>query len=131
MNLYESQRWNHVFRKGKHFLPRMWYPSWCILCRIKEWNVLVTISWPTDVISHGSHWDTMRECQMVITIKNIFKSWSQSSFYETMILTFLSSIIRFSIVTSRLLHVVFTCRSWFDIREPVILIGIFYIDLSC
>jgi len=30
-----------------------------------------------------------------------------------------------------LLHMVFTCRSWFDIREPVILIRIFYIDLSC
>jgi len=23
------------------------------------------------------------------------------------------------------------CRSWFDIREPVILIRILYIDLSC
>jgi len=48
------------------------------------------------------------------------------------ILTFLSSAIRFSIVASRrLLHVVFACRGWFDIREPVILVGIFCIDLSC
>jgi len=49
-----------------------------------------------------------------------------------MILSFLSSTIPFAIVTSRhLLHMVFTCRSWFDIREPLILIRIFYIDLSC
>jgi len=49
MNLYENQRWNQVLRKGKHFLLRMRYPSWCPLCRIQEWNVLMTtISWPTD-----------------------------------------------------------------------------------
>jgi len=55
MDLCENQRWNQVLRKGKHFLLRMWHPSWC---RIKEWNVLVTtISWPTYVISHGGHWD--------------------------------------------------------------------------
>jgi len=46
-------------------------------------------------------------------------------------LTFLSSSIPFSAVTSRhLLHMVFTCRNWFDILESVIPIGIVYIDLS-
>jgi len=51
MNLYENQRWNQVLRKGKHFLLRMRNPSWYPLCRIKEWNVLMTtIAWPTDVI---------------------------------------------------------------------------------
>jgi len=48
------------------------------------------------------------------------------------ILTFLSSTIPFSTVTFRhLLHMVFTYRSSFDNREPVILVGIFYVDLSC
>jgi len=43
----------------------------------------------------------------------------------------LTSTIPFSTVISRhLLHMVFTCRSWFNIREPVILIRIFNIDLS-
>jgi len=56
MNLYENQRWNQVLRKGKHSLLHMRHPSWRPLCRIKEWNVLMTtISWPTDVISHGGH----------------------------------------------------------------------------
>jgi len=48
------------------------------------------------------------------------------------ILTFLLSTIPFSTKTSRYpLHMMFTCRSWYDIREPVILIRILYIDLSC
>jgi len=58
-NLYENQRWNQVLRKGKNFILRMRHLSWCPLCRIKEWNELMTtISWLTDVISHGGHWDT-------------------------------------------------------------------------
>jgi len=28
---------------------------------------MTTISWPTDIISHGGHWDTMREYQMMVT----------------------------------------------------------------
>jgi len=44
---------------------------------------MTTISWPTDVISHGVHWNTIRECQMMVTSKILFKCWSQSSFYET------------------------------------------------
>jgi len=48
------------------------------------------------------------------------------------ILIFLSSTIPFSTVTSRrLLHMVFTCRSRFHIREPVIPIRILYIYMSC
>jgi len=67
MNLYENQRWNHVLRKGKNFLLRMWHPSWCPLCRIKARNVLVTTtSWPTDITSQ---WDTTRECQTTTTTK--------------------------------------------------------------
>jgi len=27
---------------------------------------MTTISWPTDVISHDGHWDTIRECQMSV-----------------------------------------------------------------
>jgi len=51
MNLFENQRWNQVLRKGKHFLLRMRHPLWYPLCRIKEWNALMTtIAWPTDVI---------------------------------------------------------------------------------
>jgi len=46
-----------------------------------------------------------------------------------MILTLLSSTVPFSTLTSRHLHMVFIC-SWFDIREPVILMRIFYIDRS-
>jgi len=34
---------NQVLRKGTHFLLRMRHPSWCPLCRIKEWNV--SYSW--------------------------------------------------------------------------------------
>jgi len=30
---------------------------------------MTTISWHTDVISHGGHWDTIRECQMMVTKK--------------------------------------------------------------
>jgi len=86
MNLYENQRWNQVLREDKHFLLRMRHPSWCPQYRIKEWNVLMTtISWSTDVISHGGHWNTIRECQMMVTTKKLFKYWSQSSFYETLI----------------------------------------------
>jgi len=71
MNLYKNQSWNQVLRKGKHFLLRMRHPLWCPLCRIKEWNVLMmaTIYWPTDVVSHGGHWDTIRECQMMVMTK--------------------------------------------------------------
>jgi len=70
MNLNENQRWNQVLWKGKDFLLRVRHPSWCPLCRIKEWNVfLTTISWPTDVISHGGQWDTIRESQMMVTTK--------------------------------------------------------------
>jgi len=45
---------------------------------------MTTISWPTDVISHGGHWDTTRKCQMMVTTKKRFKCWYQSSFYETL-----------------------------------------------
>jgi len=83
---HEDQRWNQVLRKGKHFLLGMSHPSWCPLCRIREWNLLMTtISWPNDVISHGGHWDTISECQMMVTTKKLFKYRSQSSFYETLI----------------------------------------------
>jgi len=39
-------------------------------------------SWPAYVTSHGGHWDTIRERQMIATTKNLFKYWSQSTFYE-------------------------------------------------
>jgi len=39
----------------------------------------------TDVINHVGHWDTMRECQMMVTTKYNFTCRSRSSFYETMI----------------------------------------------
>jgi len=85
MNLYENQRWNQVLQKEKHVLLRTQHPSLRHLCRIKEWNVLTTtILWLTDVISHGGDWDTVRECQMMVTTKKPFKCWSQSSFYETL-----------------------------------------------
>jgi len=87
MDIYENQRLSQAFRKGKHFLFRMRHPSWCPLCRIKEWNVLMTtIWWPTDVISHGSHWDTIRDCQMMVTTKKLLKCWYQSSFYVNVLL---------------------------------------------
>jgi len=38
-----------------------------------------------DVISHGGHWDTIRECQIMVTTKIRCKCISQSSFYETSI----------------------------------------------
>jgi len=72
MNLYGNQRWNQVLQKGKHFLLRMWHPSWNPLFSIKEWNVLMTtISWPTDVISRGGHWYTIRKCQIMVTTKKV------------------------------------------------------------
>jgi len=43
------------------------------------------ISWPTDVISHGGHWDTIRECQMMVMTEKVFKYWSQSSLFKTLI----------------------------------------------
>jgi len=33
---------------------------------------MTTISWPTDVISHGGHGNAIRECQMIVTTKHIF-----------------------------------------------------------
>jgi len=82
MNLYENQRRNQVLRNGKHFLLRVSHQSWCPPGRIKESNALMTtLSWPTDVISHGGHRDTTRECQMTATTKKGFKCWSPSSFY--------------------------------------------------
>jgi len=33
---------------------------------------MTTISWLTYVISHGGHWDTISECQMMVTTKNTF-----------------------------------------------------------
>jgi len=30
---------------------------------------MTTISWLTDVISHGGHWDTTTECQMMVTTR--------------------------------------------------------------
>jgi len=55
----------------------------------------------------------------------INQTWQPNFMINVTILTLLSSTIPFSTVTSRhLLHMVFTSRSWFDIREPVILIGI-------
>jgi len=33
---------------------------------------MTTISWPTDVISHGGHRDMIRECQMMVTTKKTF-----------------------------------------------------------
>jgi len=50
---------SEIMRSGRvrNFLLRIRHPSWCPLCRIKEWNVLMTtILWPTDVISHGGNW---------------------------------------------------------------------------
>jgi len=41
---------------------------------------MTTILWPTDVINHGGHRDTIGECQMMVTTKTLFKCWSQSSF---------------------------------------------------
>jgi len=32
---------------------------------------MTTISWPTDVISHGGHSDTIRKCQMMVTTKKL------------------------------------------------------------
>jgi len=62
----------------------------------------------------------------------LMELWQPNFMKNMTILTFLSSTVPSLKVTSRhLLHMVFTCRSWFDIREPLILITIFYIDLSC
>jgi len=33
--------------------------------------LMATITWRTDVISHGGHWDTIRECQMMVTIESV------------------------------------------------------------
>jgi len=43
---------------------------------------MTTISWPKDVFRHGGHWDTIRDCQMMVTTKKRFNYWSQSSVYE-------------------------------------------------
>jgi len=32
---------------------------------------MTTISWRTDVISHGGHWDTVRKCQMMVMTNTI------------------------------------------------------------
>jgi len=78
-----NQMGNQVLRKGRHFLLCMRHPSWCPVCHIKDWNVfMTTISWPTDAISHGGHWDTIRGCQLMVTTKQLFNYWSQSSVYE-------------------------------------------------
>jgi len=55
----------------------------------------------------------------------LMEPWQPHFMTNVTILTFLPSNIPFSTVTSHhLLHMVFTCRSWFDIREPVIPISI-------
>jgi len=36
---------------------------------------MTTIPLPTDVISHGGHWDTKRECQMMLMNKQLFQCW--------------------------------------------------------
>jgi len=73
MNLYENQRWNQVLRKGKHFLLHMRHLSWCPLCRINEWNVLMTtISWPKDIISH---YELIKHMLFVISL-NLFRHFS-------------------------------------------------------
>jgi len=39
-----------------------------------EWNVLVTtISWPTDVSSHGGHRETLMKCEMICLVS--MKPW--------------------------------------------------------
>jgi len=45
---------------------------------------MTTISWHIDIISHGGHGETIKECQIMVTTKKHFKCWSQSSFYETL-----------------------------------------------
>jgi len=72
-------------REGKHFLLRMRHPWWCPLCRIKEWNVIMTtISWPTGVISHGWSLRHDKRISNDSNGQNTFKCWAQSSFYETL-----------------------------------------------
>jgi len=36
---------------------------------------MTTILWPTDVSSHGGHWDTIRDCQMMVTTKTNQAWW--------------------------------------------------------
>jgi len=56
----------------------------------------------------------------------LMEPWQPDFMINVTILTFLLSTIPFSTVTSRhLLHMSFTCRILFDIREPVTLITIF------
>jgi len=59
-----------VLRKGKvlpalHAAPVMMSPmSHQGMERTYDNNIMVT-----DVISHGGHWDTIKECQMMVTTK--------------------------------------------------------------
>jgi len=49
---------------------RIRHQSWCPLCRIKEWNLLLTtISWLTVVISHCGQWDTIRKWNYINAIR--------------------------------------------------------------
>jgi len=87
-------------------------------------------------------WNSWSKIQLVLLARfpaltftsnmTLMEPWQPYFVTDVTILAFLSSTVPFSTVTSRrLLHVVFACRGWFDVREPVILVGIFYIDLSC
>jgi len=77
----------------------------------------------SNVAARESDWLTYKKLIILFCFKVL------SRIYK---ITLFKLEVCFSIVTSRfLLHMVFTCSSWCDIREPVILIRIFYIYLSC
>jgi len=120
MNLYENQRWNQVFRKGKHFLFRMRHPSWCPISCIKEWKALMTtMSWYTDVICHRGQWDAIRECQMMVTTKQLFKCRSMKPWLIIFLVNRTDrcwkSWIAVSRISNQLPHVNTICSKWRDV----------------
>jgi len=102
-----------------------WYEAECVQKKKLAQSFNYTFRYIDDVLS-------LNKKKFLHLIHPVELAWQPNFMINVTILTFLSSIIPFSTVTSyQLLHMVFTCRKWFDIREPVILIRNFYIDLSC
>jgi len=87
MNLYENQRWNQMLRKGsKSFSAcgtRHDVPYVVSRHETYSWQQYHGLRMSLAMVVTG-HWDTIRECQRMITTKTLFKCWSQSNFFETL-----------------------------------------------
>jgi len=138
LHSYEAEFVQELLRKGEKKLAQSFNYTFGYIVDVlslnnKNSSNVLHLIYPVDlVVKYTTDSPNQLPTLTITSNMTLMEPWQPNFMTKVTILTFLSSTIPFSTVTSRhLLHMVFTYLGWFDIQEPVILIRIFYIDLPC